>query len=269
MDYSKLIKEVVESPILVDFSSKMVSRSGALNLICEDWEKELEQSSVHQRHVNKQVLFSNEREVRRKSAKLRRIISSNDTYKLVTFGIFSLDQSKSVELEEPTGDWSIVVRECPPLTRIGEVWRESSEYKLHDGARLFVDTCIPSLCVHCNNHFKMSGDKVDLTRNWCVTKLHYFNGKEIYNMSKNRFISDWANMGSFLAIIHVNMMSRTTFGERKYKIGGQIKNIIVFQESAILPLDVQLKFEDENRNEDTVIATIEYPPQEGVINVRI
>lgn len=274
MDYNKYIDHVQDVPILLKEAENLATHSGSSNLVQKDWLTTLENLPVHQNHKLHKVQYSKGYSGSNGAYNVRSVTSNANTYKVVVLGSFYLDKPKDLKkINEAceanvSNDWSFKTRNCPPLQHIGQAMRESDGKTLNDGARLFMESCTPAMCFHCQTYHKQFNVEFDFNHNWCVTKLRIFNGKTIYNTFKSQLITMMQNMGTFLAICQVNIYSRTSYGDDKFKVGGVIKNIIVFQESAILPQ--QLHFNKELSLNSPAIQfpnTEEQDGKETIINV--
>ncbi|GFQ85489.1 uncharacterized protein TNCT_352571 [Trichonephila clavata] len=235
MEYSQLIHNTLNVPVLKKAIDDMATESGMLNLVNPDWEKKLDDYPVHQMHVEKQVSFSKGHACHVDKAYVKNIANPFNSYKVMVMALMSCDRTKSQDSEGFQGDLNFIVKECPPLTLIGHAMRETSQQKLHDAARLFKETCSPLLCNTCRTAHQKYHMPCDVHRNWCVMTTRVFDGENLTNAFKKQLEPILESIGTFLAICQVQIYSRTTFGEDKYKIGGKIKNIIIFQESAIQP----------------------------------
>ncbi|GBN19730.1 hypothetical protein AVEN_261806-1 [Araneus ventricosus] len=258
MEYPNLIQYTLACPVLKKTIHEMAVGSGTLNLVHPDWESRLHEYSVHRRHLKKEVAFSKGRACRQDKAHVRNISIPSNAYKVIVLGKLSCSRSKSQELDGPPGDIHFVARECPPLTRIAEAMKDSPSQKLHDGAILFMEHCDPALCNQCLTAHTQRRVPWDRRRNWCVLKTRKFNGMKLEHDFKTKLVPVLEGLGSFYAIAQLNIFSRTTFGEDTFKIGGKIKDLIVFQESAILPRVEEIVF-----SERSTIPSIEFPEEEN------
>lgn len=254
MEYPNLIECVLKCPILANAIEEMTLDSGMLNLVHPDWESKLNKYPVHQRHLNKEVAFSKGHVCNNDKAYIKHIAVPRNSYKVIVLASLACTRKKPQEPESPPGDLYFIARECPPLTCIAEAMKESPSHKLHDGANLFMEYCNPILCNICLTEHTKQHVPYDIHQNWCVLKTRKFDGNELTHDFKKSLEPVLERLGSFLAIVQLNIYSRTTFGEDKFKIGGKIKNLLVFQESAIQPR-VTMKFSKEL----TVLPSIEFP----------
>lgn len=273
MEYEKYIEHIHNIPVLLRETEKLVRVSGYHNLVQRDWRATLENLDVHQNHQQNKVQYSKGHSGSNGAYNVRSVTSTANSYKVIVLGTFCLDrfkdQKKLNEVADTTAsnDWSFKTRNCPPLQLIGEAMRESDSKTLNDGARLFMESCTPAMCHHCQTQHKQFNVECESKNNWCVTKLRIFNGETIYNTFKSNLVTMLQNMGAFMAICQVNIYSRTSYGDDKFKVGGILKNIIVFQESAILPQ--QMNFVKEY---NLGLPTIEFPgsgPEEEADDVVI
>ncbi|KAG8173830.1 hypothetical protein JTE90_016319 [Oedothorax gibbosus] len=267
MEYPNLIRCVLANPVLANSVQEMTNQSGMLNLVDPEWENRLNSYPVHESHRNRKVAFSKGRACSHEGAHVRNVSQPAFSYKVIVLASFTSDRLKSKDLDTPPGDMSFVVRDCPPLTTIGHAMAESNDYTLYDGARLFMNTCNPNLCIHCKTQHKKFNIPCDVYKNWCVTKICLFDGQTLNHTFKKVLEKELEKMGQFWAICQVHIYSRTTFGERKYKVGGIITNLIVFQEISIQPaMDMTLlehgqvpSIEFPTRDDEDSEAIINYP----------
>lgn len=257
MEYPNLIQCTLKCPILANAIEKMASDSGMLNLIHPDWESRLNEYPVHQLHLKKEVAFSKGRLCSNDKAYIRNIARKSNSYNVIVLASLACTRRKPQEVDGSPGDLYFIARECPPLTRIAEAMKESPNQKLHDGANLFMEYCNPFLCNICMTEHTKHHIPYD-NQNWCVLKTRKFDGEELTHDFKNVLGPILERAGSFLAILQLNIYTRTTFGDDKFKIGGKISNLIVFQESAIQPR-VTLKFSKEI----TTLPSIEFPKEDN------
>ncbi|GBM54943.1 hypothetical protein AVEN_77843-1 [Araneus ventricosus] len=135
---------------------------------------------------------------------------------------------------------------------------ESPSHKLHDGANLFMEYFNLILCNFCLTEHTNRHVTYDLHQNWCVLKTRKFDSKKLTHDFKKVFEPVLDSIGSFLAIAELNIFSRTTFEDEKFKIGGKIKKLLLFQESAIQPR-LNMMF-----SEELTLPSIEFPKEENV-----
>lgn len=249
MEYNKLIQLTLTNSELAKAAQDMSDVSGALNLVDLDWENKLKEYDVHQRHLEHKVLYSKGKYCRDNKVYVRNIVKPSDVYKIIVLGAMYYDKPED---GKPS---SIIARDCLPLGEIGKAMQENPQHNLHDGARLFFDICDPSICVICQEAHKAQNVPIDHKRNWCVTKLRVYDGLNLKHTFKMH-LEDVMQRIQFLAICQVSIRSRSTFGDDKYKIGGNISNIIVFQQSVIQPRqDMTFMIRDT--------PSIEYPEEEN------
>lgn len=251
MEYSYIVKHTLAVPALAKAIQDLETDSGALNLITPDWENKLNENEAYKLHKENGVLFSKGHTSSNEKTFTRNIIKPCMMHKVILVGCFTYDKTKESE-----GHTSFVARDCYPLQVIGDAMRENPTQKLHDGARLFMDYCDPALCHTCYEAHLSRNVPLDFERNWCVTKLRVFNGKDLKHAFKKPLEASLTKMGSFLAICQITIRSRTTFGDDKYKIGGTIQNMIVFQESAIKPCPNMVFL-------DPITPAIEFPSEDA------
>lgn len=253
MEYDKLIQLTLGVPALAKAAQDMAEDTGVLNLVHPDWENKLKQYDVHQRHLQHKVIYSKGKYCRDNKVYVRNIVKSADIYKVIVLGAMYYDNPKDGKAS------SIIARDCLPLREIGLAMQENAQHQLHDGARLFFDICDPSICIVCQEAHKTLNVPIDYERNWCVTKLRVFDGRDM-KFTFKKHLEDVMQRIQFLAICQISIKSRSVFGEDKYKIGGNISNIIVFQPSIIQPRQDMVFMvrdtpsieytEDENKKDD-------------------
>ncbi|GFW05472.1 uncharacterized protein TNCV_1699601 [Trichonephila clavipes] len=262
MEYSQLIKKTLAVDVLKKAIHDMATGSGMLNLVDSEWENTLQTYPVHRLHMEKKVSFSKGHACHVDKAYVKNIANPLNSYKVIVVAHMSCDRTKSQHSEGLLGDLNFIAKECPPLTLIGEAMRETAQQKLHDSARLFKETCSPVLCNTCRTLHQKHHIPCDVHRNWCVKTTRMFDGENLTHAFKKQLEPILESIGTFLAICQLQIYSRTTFGEDKYKIGGKIKNIIIFQESAIQPhmemmfmqsvsLPAAIEYNQEGNEEDT------------------
>lgn len=236
MEYNTLIKHTLESPVLSKAIQEIEDDSGYFNLIDPNWETKLKEYPAHQRHLSGQVEYNRGKTCgEEQSAYVRRIIYSKDKYKLIIVSYWTYDASKILK----RGYSSFIARDCAPISEISKAMAEKGTRSLHDGARFFMTHCDPNICNTCVQAHTERNIPLDLESNWCVKRLRIFDGKHLKYIFKKPLEDMLKKMGLFLAICQVCIESRTTFQEGKLKVGGNIQQIIVFQETAIksAPLD--------------------------------
>lgn len=227
MDYSTIVQTISKLPILRQGIEQMVNRTFAVNLVVDNWKNVLEKYEVHKAHLQRNVRYSKGHACVEDKAHVRNIISPKHCYNVIVAGYFSISVLEMREI-------SFIVRQCEPLTEIGNAMKDGNCQNLHDGARLFVEECNPAMCSAC---IKSHRDyNVPLCRrNWCVLKTRVFNGETINNIFKHHLEQTLTKGTVFMAVMCVQIYSRTTFGNDAYKISGKVKDMIVFQESVLSP----------------------------------
>lgn len=262
MNYSGLLHRILQNETLNEAIENISKRTLAFNLVNENWLKLLKESPVHQAHKERTVKYSRGKKVKADNAFIRNVISPKHYYDILIAGLFYASEVEFLNEElVKKKNITFVPHLCDPLVEIGKAMQETPMQNLHDGARLFIDTCNPILCRTCRQSHQKH--KVQLTENnWCVLKTLVFDGETILNAFKTQLASSMIRGGSFGAILHVHICSRTTFNS-EYKIGGKIKEMIIFQEQAlypvknlnfgmILPFDNQPRIEYPDDNEPLV-----------------
>lgn len=259
MEYSALVTNILGCPLLANAIQDMTRRTQALNLIDPNWKNLLHQHETFKRHSDKLVKYSKGHSCSFDKAYVRSIISSNNHFNVIIAGSFQIVTAKNSNGEcLDQENCSFATRQCDPLTEIALAMKENPQQKLNDGARLFVSECNPMMCESCErNH---SDYKVPIARkNWCVRTTRVYNGKQLNNEFKSRLLPTLLDLGSTLAIFNVQISSRTTFGDEMYKIGGQVKEMIIFQESALIPCE-NIRFSN-NQMVSNPVPSIEYPEE--------
>ncbi|GIX96210.1 uncharacterized protein CDAR_70371 [Caerostris darwini] len=261
MDYLALVGNILNCPILKDELTDMVERTRALNLVDPEWQSHLEEYPIYKRHLTKDINFSKGHMCLDDKCCVKNIISPSGYFNVIVAGVFSLHvKQPALEGRQNANEVSFVTRQCQPLTMIGESMSDSPREKLHDGARLFPEVCDPMLCNKCVESHKRI--KVPFCKNnWCVTTTRIFDGNRIKNEFKSRLVFPLSKMGKFLAILHINIQSKTTFGDNVYKIGGRVKEMIIFQESSISQTK-ELNFDSIPTLDASMFPSIEYPQEE-------
>jgi hypothetical protein len=204
----------------------------AVNLICPDWLNVLKEYPVYQKHVNRKAKYGKGKSCAKEKAYVRTIIDGQ--FNVIVAGEFSL-----VRGTEDEDEYSIVARSCEPLREIGLVMQDNPEWKLHDGGRYFVKTCEPRYCYFCKEEHKNRDIQLPRKNNWCVQSVRVFDGKFLFQECTTPLRDSLLEMKSFFAVFYMQISSRTTFGDNSYKIGGLIKEMIVFQENVLVPRQLE------------------------------
>lgn len=252
MNYALLVKRIEECAVLNNAIQEMQKETGAMNLIVSDWKDVLMNHPVYKLHKDKKVKYTKGHPVAQEKAYVRHIKHYHEQFNIIVAGEFSLSQKKKVD------GVSIVSRQCEPLTCIGQCMQEAPDWTLHDGGRFFVETCEPRLCDICMQLHARENIPL-LEKNWCVRILRVFDGKKLQNDLTHRLQQSMFAMKNFMAIFHMQIYSRMTYGEDAYKIGGGISKMIVFQKSVFTSLD---NFDLSN---EKPLLSLEYPKIEEVI----
>lgn len=228
MDYSVLVTHILGNEVLSNAVQDMEQRRHALNLVSSEWKSRLENTHAYQTHSNGKATYYTGRPCKGEKAYIRTLKFANEMYPVMLAGEWYLTKNE-------TDDFSIVSRECEPLRLIGMSMRSNSDSQLHDGGRFFVKTCDPILCHDCADaHVKYKIQIAD--KNWCVKSLRIFDGNSLKNeftLSLQEHLMKYG--GKFMGILYVIIDRRTTYGTNNYKIGGTIYELIVFQNSILLP----------------------------------
>lgn len=231
MEYDALVRNIDSCEILKKAVEKMAIATGALNLVSPDWETNLENYRPHKMHLENKVKYSQGHACCSSKAYIRNVIRAQDKYNVIVTGSFSIDAKNDtpvVATEGEESDHSFVTRSSEPLTRIAEAMIENPLQNLNDGSRFFVENCNPMLCHKCVDSHRQRNIPIP-PKNWCVLSTRVFDGKRIRNDFKTFLIPNLLKMGSVFAVLHVQIYSRTTFGDNCFKIGGKIKEMIFFQ----------------------------------------
>lgn len=259
MDYSTLVDNVQACPKLKTALDEMTQRTRAINLVVPDWKSTLYDHPIYKQHTSDVVKYSKGHACSDDKAYVRNIVNPNQYYNVIVAGCFSIDAGKTNihEYSESLDYSSFITRKSEPLTEMGLSMKENTQKTLNDGARLFIDVCDPMLCHKCaSNHRK---HRIPISqKNWCVLMTRIYNGHDLHNAFKSRLAPTLLKLSSFLAILNLQITSRTTFGDDCYKIGGRVKEMIIFTEST-LNLCENLSF---SSIEENVVPSIEFPEED-------
>lgn len=227
-----IIQHIMGNPILSSAVEEMVRRTGALNLVRPDWELTLKDSEVYQRHAKQQIRYSKGRDFK-SGVNIRSVIGANNHYQLIVVGSFTLTQRRVDPLDpDKIQDTAFMVRNCPPLQSVAQSMLESPDQKMQDNCKLFVERCNVGICNTCNQYKQLMHGPDD---NWCLATCRIFDGSQIRNAFKSKIEEMFGALGNFIGILNLNVNSRVKFGENSAKIGGNIKEFIIFKESVLMP----------------------------------
>lgn len=233
MEYDALVQNIYSCKLLKKALDEMVNRTRALNLVAPDWKTKLDSHPAHTLHLENRVKYSKGRACSDNKAYVRNVALAQEQYNIIVTGVFAIDANKKNNNDvEEVLDYSFITRKSEPLNCIATAMKETPLQSLHDGARFFVESCEPKFCYRCRdsyNDFKIPIPE----RNWCVLSTRVFDGHQIANEFKSTLIPSLLKVGKTLAIFNTQIYTRTTFGDNVYKIGGKIKEMILFSESAI------------------------------------
>lgn len=227
MDYSVLVANIISNDVLSKAVLELQERTKALNLITPEWKSLLENTPAYRVHTTGKATYFTGRPCKSEKAYLKPLKYKNEMYSVIVAGEWYLSKMEN-------GEFSIVCRECEPLRYIALSMKVNDESQLHDGGRFFIRICKPSFCHTCaESHIN---HKVPiLEKNWCVKSLRVFNGNGIKNEFTKNLQETLLTLGKFMGIMHMIIDRRTTYGSNNYKIGGIIEELIVFQNSVLLP----------------------------------
>lgn len=228
MDYFVLVDNILKNPILSKAVQDLEERTRALNLITPTWKEVLKKSPAYEAHSNRKAVYFKGHKCSNEKAYIRSLKNKNERYAVIVAGEWSLAKSEE-------DDYSVVCRESEPMRKIAWSMREKDQDKLHDGGRFFIRTCNPMLCHDCSKSHAIHGVPL-LRKNWCIKSLRVFDGKEIKS-AFTKCIQDNL-VGSFMGILHVVVHKKTTYGEDCFKVGGDIEELIIFQNSVLLPAPI-------------------------------
>lgn len=256
MDDSEFLTKILECPKLADAVKDLASRSGAINLVTPDWKNVLESTDLYTRHRSHKVRFSKGRDVRDKSVNVKTVIGTHNHYNVLVAGYWSLSLSTEGSANGGSNP-SFVCRLCAPLVSIGESMKESDQWKLQDNCRLFVETCNPVMCIECFKYRDLLLTTPD--NNWCIRTTRVFNGETIKNTTRTVIEQTFALQGGFMGVLNLSLNSRLSFGDNLFKIGGVVKEMLLFKETSIYPrveIDFDLPLPQTN------IPSVTYPEDE-------
>ncbi|GBN22017.1 hypothetical protein AVEN_56601-1 [Araneus ventricosus] len=165
---------------------------------------------------------------------VKNIIGMQNYFNVIVAGYWSFEKPDECLLEDVTKNTTLVCRLSTPLIEIGKVMMENQQQKLQDNCKFFIETCNPALCVACKRHTTQSPDVIP--NNWCILKTKLYNGEKIEHYYRKYMEGIFNNM-IFSGILHLTISSRYTFGDNSLKIGGICRDMILFKESAIEPLE--------------------------------
>lgn len=249
LEYNVLIESILRIPALNEEIKNMEKHTCALNLVTPSWREKLEFSSEYQIHKKRKVKYSKGHHCGgEQQAYIRRIISRDHVFNVIVAGEFNFQKSLKNEI-------SIISNICEPLDLIGEAMKENDEEKLHTGGRFWVKMCHPLFCFYCTAHHK-ENNLPFVRKNWCVLNLKIFNGKEINHSSAAIVQPALMIQKDFMAIFHMKIFHRITFGDNSFKISGCIEDMILFQKAF-------LNLENVAQIQYLPNFAIEYPHEEN------
>lgn len=249
MDYDILVQQIMNCAPLYE-KVKAISKDGlTLNLVSKEWKAILETSELYKRHVEKKVKFTKGHECSDQKAHIRNIMNPRDQFNITVAGKWYLSKIKDETL-------TVVCQQSEPLTLIGKSMLESFDQKLHDGGRYFFSLCNPSYCSWCKEAHKQYNVPFS-KQNTCIYSTFIFDGIDIKNEFALTLQENLLRMGSFMAVFNILIKSRTTFGEDSCKMGGEIHDMIIFQEASIKPK----RAINLNLSVSSIRPHIEYPEE--------
>lgn len=250
MDEERFIERVYSNSVLKKAVEEMCEGTGALNLVDPEWKNLLQNNELYQKYRARKIKFSKGKTSKQEKIHVRNVIGMNNCFNVVVVGYWTLDCTKE------KADTSFICRLCSPLTEIGNCMSEHDHMKYSDNCRLFVEKCDPGFCVSCKNAAKKL-QVFDPKNDWCIVKTKVFNGACIKHVFKTS-VEHVFGAGCCMGIFNVLITSRYTYGEENYKIGGTIRDMILFKESSlneVMNLDIEYPTE-------LPIPQITYPSEE-------
>lgn len=219
-DYDILINDILKTNILREEVEKLEKRTGALNLLTPSWQQKLEDSLPYQVHKVRKSKYSKPKPCGKdQQAIIQRIIPNEHVFNIIVAGEFNYHVSEKNQI-------SFVTNNCKPVELIGQVMSPNDEITLHTGARFFVKECHPLLCHFCADYY-MKKNLPIVQQNWCILNIKIFNGMEIIPSSSTILQPILMSLKNFMAIFHMKIFNRLSFG-KEYKLSGNVEEMIIF-----------------------------------------
>lgn len=231
MEYTALVRIIEQCKPLYAALQNVENKTGALNLVTEDWRTKLHQSEVYQQHITHKVKYGDEKVVAKGKAKNKYILNNSSQYNILVAGEWTLSKNESEEKDAI----SFVCRECDPLAEIGKSMQESTDSIFHTGARIFIESCDPYFCFPCSSKFREFSIPF-AKKQWCVTTTQVFDGSELRNEFCTLLQKSLSEMPSFHAILRIRVKSKTQWANY-YKIMGSTKEMIIFQPWSLVSME--------------------------------
>lgn len=232
MDYEKLIRRILEIPVLKESIDNMMAQGNyVVNLVRPDWLQVLQNNPTYQDYLSKRIRFS--RLLVKPHFKLQRVSNKSSIMTFIVAGEWYLTSHDETRA-------TILSRNCPILIKIAEAFIADQEPipSLVESGRFFPDICNPTICKSCQNAREKCNLKHMSSENqWCILKTKFFDGERVKNAFKYQILRDFRG-SSFLGIMLLEVNTRYFFEsgqEQFYKISGSCKDMIVFKETCISP----------------------------------
>ena len=222
--YDDLITKILNKTQLKNAVDDMIdSSSNVLNLVSKDWKQTLENSEIYKLHNDKKISYSRNK-ANDSNFEVNTINSMDNCYHILVAGCWKFN---NVVTKDKGPIASIVCKSSLPLVYIGKSMAAHNQQIFVDNCRFFPEPCIPELCSQCALYKVNKHEK-----SWCILTTRVFNGERVLHTTQENITNTFGPF-KFYGILRVDISSRTSYGENKYKIGGSCSNMLIFIESAL------------------------------------
>ena len=223
--YNDLVRKILNKSKLKSLVDEMVETGGAvLNLVSPEWENILSNSEIYKLHSEKKVNFSKIKGCD-PNFEVYTINNMDHYYRVVVAGCWKFN----VLVNKGRGNIiSVVCQASLPLVRIGQSMAMHNQQIFVDNCRFFPALCVTELCSQCSKY----KNKNEQRKSWCILNTKVFDGERVFSILQEHILEAFGP-SKFYGVMLVDICSRTTYGENRYKIGGSCREFVAFNESAL------------------------------------
>lgn len=234
--YDELVKAISNSDKLNNAIAEILEDREILNLVCEDWESQLERCNFIQLlQKDPSFLFGKWQEINNGENTYQKIKFEFNKFKILLAGEWYFDtfMKKSVMYTENN----------EVLDKICRIMFSDVEKPVNYSTWFRFETikCDTFLCGHCkfaSEHFSSKGSTIPNIQALCATNAEIFDGKEVKNILPSLIAPKSRMLGVVVLSIDTRSNARTVNVSAldTVKISGKAHSCLLFKENNLKPI---------------------------------
>lgn len=239
--YDDLLRALDDHKLLERAINVMSVEEQSLNLVHPDWKRALLHHSVYKEFNQSCSNGFHEKRRNKSSFDVQHVRHGNYVFNVTVVGRFRIATASRDDAKSCTSSL-VCVDACDPLDQIMDVMTSDVDPTIERRRthKFFFEACNLKVCVHCKTALSKTGPETpSLKDQCCITKCKVYDGDCVFNTFQS-LVEDGG--GKLLAAVTVVINARYFYKlqgrPQTVKIGGLVKNVVFFSESALKPKEI-------------------------------